>query len=73
MEDFVNSAPIFLLLFVGWSFGYGINLKKWYGWAQVFCGFILGMVFFNESIPMGILFAMVMIIGGHYMWKIRHP
>jgi hypothetical protein len=40
---------------------FGVNLKKWYGWAQVIAGFVLGLFMGNhllEGIVPGIFFSL---------------
>lgn len=66
-----------LLLICGLSIGYGVNLKKWYGWAQVLAGFLLGwlMAWPNPNmtgrIILGAFFAVLIILFGPIALKRR--
>lgn len=66
-----------LLLVVGISIGYGVNLKKWHGWAQVLAGFLLGWLMawpsqnVTERIILGAVIAVLTILIGPIAMKRR--
>ena len=66
-----------LLLICSLSIGFGVNLKKWYGWAQVFASFLLGWLMawpsqnVTERIISGAFFAVLTILLGPIVWKRR--
>jgi hypothetical protein len=66
-----------LLLICAFSMGYGVNLKKWYGWAQVLAGFLLGWLMgwpsqnVTERIILGTFIAVMTILFGPIAWKRR--
>jgi hypothetical protein len=66
-----------LLLIVGLSIGFGVNLKKWYGWIQVLAGFLLGWLMawpsqnVTERIISGTFFAVLIILLGPIALKRR--
>ena len=75
MDSFFNFFIIILLLICSLSMAFGVNLKKWYGWAQVIAGFVLGFFMSNhllEGIVPGIFFGLLMIWLGPIVWKRRH-
>jgi len=67
-----------LLLICGLSIGYGVNLKKWYGWTQVLASFLLGWLMgwpiqnVTGRIILGAFFAIATILLGSIAWKRRH-
>ena len=68
--------PLLVLIF-GLSIGIGVNLKKWYGWAQVLASFLLGWLMtwsspnLTERIIFGAFFAVLTILFGPIAWKRR--
>ncbi len=77
MGSVINGLSIILLLIYAFSIGYGVNLKKWNGWAQVLSGFVLGfLVGLGEdwigSLITGLFFALLMMWLGPIMWRRRH-
>jgi len=66
-----------LLLICSFSIGFGVNLKKWYGWAQVLASFLLGWFIgwpiqnVNESIILGTFFAILTLLLGPIAWRRR--
>ena len=68
--------PVLLLIF-GFSVGFGVNLKKWYGWAQVLACFLLGWLMawsspnIIEGLGLGTFFAILTILLGPIAWKRR--
>ena len=68
-----------LLLICSLSIGFGVNLKKWYGWAQVLASLLLGWLIgwpiqnVTESIILGTFFAVLTILFGPIAWKRRRP
>lgn len=65
---------ILLILNFGSSVGFGVNLKKWYGWAQVFLGFVSGFIGAKklvDGIVPGVLLALLLIWLGPIVWKRR--
>ena len=73
---FTYLFPLLLLIF-GFSVGFGVNLKKWYGWAQVLASFLLGWLMawsspnIIEGIGLGTFFAILTILLGPIAWKRR--
>jgi hypothetical protein len=69
--------PLLLLNF-GISVGFGVNLRKWYGWAQIVASFLGGWLIAwpnpNEAgrIVSGVFFAILTILMGSIAWKRRH-
>jgi hypothetical protein len=64
-----------LLVIVGYSMGFGVNLKKWYGWLQVLSGFLLGLLMgqnLAERLIAGVFFAVLTIWLGPLAWKRLH-
>ncbi len=67
-----------LLLIVGFSIGFGANLKKWYGWTQVLASFLLGWLIawpsqnVTERIILGAFFAVLTILLGPIAWRRLH-
>lgn len=77
MNNLFSCAFPLLLLTVGVSVGFGVNLKKWYGWIQVLAGFLLGWLMgwpmqnMAGSIILGIFFAVITIVLGPIALKQR--
>ena len=72
MNSLLNWLFIFLVLIVALSMAYGVNMKKWYGWAQVFSGFLLGLLMGTntaERMITGIFFAAMTVWLGSIVWK----
>ena len=78
MTELISWLVIVLTLICGYSVGYGVNLKKWYGWTQILASFMLGFFLFYDDeslvgkIAVGVIFAMVMLLLGPLAWKRRH-
>jgi hypothetical protein len=63
------------MIIFGLSMGFGVNLKKWYGWAQVLSGFLLGISMGQnlvEKMISGIFFALLTIWLGPMAWNRLH-
>lgn len=48
-DRIISWLVISLTLIYGYSVGFGVNLKKWYGWIQIFAGFLFGLFLFFEN------------------------
>ncbi len=44
MNDLFAGLAILSMIIVVFSLSFGVDLKKWYGWAQVLSGFLLGFL-----------------------------
>jgi hypothetical protein len=76
MNELIAGLAILSLLIVSLSMGFGVNLEKWYGWAQVLSGFLLGFLTgqsLAERMIIGIFFALLTMWLGPIAWKRRHP
>ncbi len=68
--------PLLLIMF-GFSIGFGVNLKKWYGWTQVLASFLFGWLMawsspkVTERLILGIFFAVLTISLGPIAWQRR--
>jgi hypothetical protein len=74
MEDLTAGLGVLSMLIVSFSMGFGVNLKKWYGWVQVFSGFLLGFLMGQELAERWILaiFIGLLTLGfGPIAWKRR--
>jgi hypothetical protein len=77
MEKYLSLIELFLLLVSAFGLGFGIDLKKWYGWFFVISAFILGIVMginiqnLAGGIAAGIIFALLLIFFGPIMLKRR--
>ena len=72
MNELIAGLAILSMLIVAVSMGLGVNLKKWYGWAQVFSGFLLGFLIgqnLAERIIIGIFLALLTMWLGPIAWK----
>jgi len=77
MDDSLSWLIVLLILIYAIGMGVGVNLKKWYGWVQIFFGSVLGFfVGFGqgiiESLLTAALFAVLLFLLGPIMWKRRH-
>lgn len=75
MNDLIAGIQILSLLIFALSMGFGVNLNKWYGWAQVLSGFLFGFLTgqnLPERVIIGIFFGLLTIILGPFAWKRRH-
>ena len=78
MSQSISWVVIFLALINGYSVGFGVNLRKWYGWIQIFAGFLFGFFLFFEDpglggkIAVGVIVAGILLILGPPAWKRRH-
>jgi hypothetical protein len=77
MNVLFNLMLILLALIFAISLTFGTNLKKWYGWAQVVCGFLLGVLVGSPQniageIVTGFFFSIWVISLGPMVWKRRH-
>lgn len=74
MNDLLSLLFIFSLVVFAVSTAYGVNIRKWYGWVQVFfaflCGFLMGSNIAERMIA-GIFFAGMAIWLGSIIWKRR--
>ena len=74
MNSIFGIVFIVLLVIVGYSMGFGVNLKKWYGWIQVLSGFLLGLLMGQnqaERFILGVFFGAMTILLGPIAWKRR--
>jgi hypothetical protein len=76
MERFLNLMSIILTIVCAFSIAFGTNLKKWYGWLQVFSGFLLGLLVGVDQnmigqIITGASFALLIMLLGPIVWKRR--
>jgi hypothetical protein len=72
MNNINASLIIFLMFFWAASIGLGVNLKDWFGWIQVFSGFLLGLSMgqnLADKLIAGIFFAAMTILLGPIAWK----
>ena len=75
MDSIFGVVFIILLVIISYSMGFGVNLKKWYGWAQVLSAFLLGLLMgqnLAERLITGVFFATMTIVLGPIAWKRRH-
>ena len=75
MDELVAGLGILLMIIFGLNMAFGANLKKWYGWAQVLSGFLLGFLMGHnlaERMISGIFFALLTMWLGSIVWKRRH-
>jgi hypothetical protein len=78
LNIFSNLIFIFLILNFSFAIAFGINLRKWYGWAQLLLGFILGYLMDSTQNVLGRIGAGAFIVAlmlplGYITWKRRHP
>ena len=75
MNDLIAGIQLLSLLIFALSMGFGVNLKKWYGWAQVLSGFSFGFLSgqnLAERMIVGIFFGLLTLWLGPFAWKRRH-
>ncbi|MBL8080870.1 MAG: hypothetical protein JNM55_23055 [Anaerolineales bacterium] len=75
MDELLGGLAFVLMLVVAASMGLGVNLEKWYGWAQVLSGFILGFLMGQnliERIVTAIFFGLMTFWLGPMVWKRKH-
>ena len=75
MNELFAGLAILSMLIVVSSMGFGVNLKKWYGWAQVFSGFLLGFLMAGglvERVFFAIFFGLLTLWFGPIAWKRLH-
>ncbi len=77
MNNVFNFLVVILALNFSLTLSFGVNLKKWYGWAQVLAGFMLGLVMIGgqniiEGIFAGVLLALITIWLGPIVWRRKH-
>jgi hypothetical protein len=75
MKDLIAGMTILLMIIFGLNLAFGANLKRWYGWAQVLSGFLLGFSMgqsLTERMISGIFFALLTMWLGSIVWKRRH-
>jgi len=74
MNNLLNFLVIFLLVVSALSIAYGVNIRKWYGWGQVFLAFLLGLLMgtnIAERMIAGIFLAVMTAWLGPIAWKRR--
>lgn len=75
MNDLFAGLAVLLIIIVAFSMGYGVNLKRWYGWVQVLSGFLLGFLMAGglvEKTFFAIFFGLMTLWFGPIAWKRRH-
>ena len=75
MDELVAGLAVVSMLIVALSMGFGINLKKWYGWVQVLSGFLLGFLMAGglvERMFFAIFFGLLPLWLGPIAWKRLH-
>jgi hypothetical protein len=75
MNNIFSIIFIVLMAIVASSMGFGVNLKKWYGWLQVLSGFLLGLLMgqnLAERLIAGVFFAVMTIWLGPIAWNRLH-
>jgi hypothetical protein len=71
--DFLFALPLLIFAF---SMGFGVNMKKWYGWVQVLSGFLSGLLIGEnriEKMVFGVILATMTLSVGSIIWRRRHP
>ncbi len=77
MENILGYIELVFMLVCSIGIGYGVDIKKWHGWAYVLSGFVLGVLMgFNlHNMGMGIVtgtfLALLMIWLGPIMLRRR--
>ena len=75
MNDLISGLYILLTIMCSLTLAFGANLKKWYGWAQVLAGFLLGFLTgqnLAERMIIGIFLALLTMWLGPIVWKRRN-
>lgn len=75
MDELIGGLAFVSMLVVAVSMAFGVNLEKWYGWAQVLSGFILGFLMGQnllERIAAAIFFGLMTFWLGPMVWKRKH-
>ena len=77
MADIVNIFFILLIILFSLSLSFGVNLKKIFGWIQIFSSFLLGVLVgtgrgWFTSLITGALFTILMLSVGPYIWNRRN-
>ncbi len=75
MNELIAGIQLLSLLIFALSMSFGVNLKEWYGWAQVLAGFLFGFLSgqnLAERMIVGIFFGLLTIWLGSFAWKRRH-
>ncbi len=76
MNIIINSFFIAIYLMAAYSFAFGVNLRHWFGWIQVFFGFLSGvMVAWGQGIypqlTTGVFFLILTMWLGNIRWRQR--
>jgi hypothetical protein len=74
MSELSAGLGVLSMIIVALSMGFGVNLKKWYGWAQVLSGFLLGFLMgqnLTERMISGLFFGLLTLWLGPIAWKRR--
>lgn len=75
MNDILSGMAVLSMIIVAFSLGFGVNLKKWYGWGQVLSGFLLGFLMAGglvERTFFAIFFGVLTLWFGPITWKRRN-
>lgn len=76
MNTLVNYLFVLITLISVYNFTFGVNLRHWLGWLQVFVGFITGVfVAWGQGVGSqtitGVFFLFLTIWLGHIRWRQR--
>ncbi len=74
MSKLFNALIIILVFIEAFSMAFGVNIKKWYGWAQVSSGFLIGFLMgvSTQNVIAGIItgffLALLTLLLGSVVW-----